>query len=151
MSPPVKPTYWKLNYRHRRFVDALIESNFHIPTAAIKVKLSVKRGYDLKNREDIQRAIEERLDDLKSSLKMTADEAFMNITDIARDKTHKDQYKANELVLRIHGMLTDKINISMDRKELIVAVQEELKRLKESSLAEVVEAEYKLLPEKSSN
>jgi len=149
MPAPVKPTYWKLNYRHRRYVDALIESNLHVPTASVKVGLSVQRGYTLKQDPRIQVALEERLSELRSSLKMSPDEILEGITDIARDKTHKDRLRAYELLAKIQGMMADQVHIQMDRGTLISAIMEEVKRIKESGIAQVIEGESKVLPQKT--
>ena len=46
------------------------------------------------------------------------EEAQALLAEIARSKTHKDQLKALELVLRIHGLLDVKLDIKLDAKSL---------------------------------
>jgi phosphoenolpyruvate-protein kinase (PTS system EI component) len=93
--------------------------------------------------------VDERLKGLRDTLRMEAEEVVSLLTDIGRDKQHKDQMAALDKLARIHGLYNDKIAIETDRRALLDAIEQEIKRLTSSSIdveAKVVES--KLLPPK---
>lgn len=74
---------------------------------------------------------------------MPPHEALEILAKIARGETpkHREQLKAIELVLRSHGVLSDKIQVTLDRKALMAQVTDYIRRLR------VVDIEARALPE----
>lgn len=139
--------FWQLNYRHKRFVEALIKHNHHVESAAREVKLSRQRAYELVKDPRIIAGLEERLKSLRSSLRMGLEEAMERMTDLARDKQHKDHFQALKTVLQVHGALgTQTVDINVSVPELKKQIQEVARRLLEGG-ADVVDAQLvKALP-----
>lgn len=54
----------------------------------------------------------------RKGLKVSADEAEQILADIARDPTHRDRLKAAETFLKMHGKLSDKLQVTVDRATL---------------------------------
>jgi hypothetical protein len=54
----------------------------------------------------------------RKALKMGADEAEQVVVAIARDPTHRDRLKAAETMLKMHGKLSDKLQVTVDRATL---------------------------------
>lgn len=54
--------------------------------------------------------------ELAESSRMSADEVLVSLTEIARDANHKDRCRALELMAKIHGLMAEKLNITLDRK-----------------------------------
>ena len=52
------------------------------------------------------------------ALKMGAEEAEQVVCQIARDPTHRDRLKAAETMLKMHGKLSEKLNVVVDRTTL---------------------------------
>ena len=73
---------------------------------------------------------------------MPPHEALEILGKIARgeEPKHREQLKAIELVLRSHGVLSDKIQVTLDRKALMAQVADYIRRLR------VVDVESRLLP-----
>jgi hypothetical protein len=150
--PRHKTAYWALGYKRRRFVDEFIACNFNGPEAASRTgyKNPHTLGHRLARNEDIRKAVDERLEGLRDTLRMEAEEVISHLTDIARDKLHKDRLGALDKLSRIHGLYNDKVAIETNRRELLDAIEQEIKRLTSSSIdveAKVVE-EKPLLPPK---
>lgn len=60
------------------------------------------------------------------SLSLQPNEIHEHLTAIARDPGHKDRFRALELAAKIHGMTSDKLQITMTRNQLLSAVDEEI-------------------------
>lgn len=60
------------------------------------------------------------------------DELMMHLAEVVRDKEHRDRMKAIELNARIHGMLSDKLQITMDKESLMRAIDTRLAQLAEA-------------------
>ena len=60
---------------------------------------------------------------------MTSKEARGRLAAIARDKQHKDCVRSLELVLRVHGDLSDKIDVRISKTELIQHLVTGLERI----------------------
>jgi hypothetical protein len=70
--------------------------------------------------------VEQRTEELKESLTMSPDECQQRLAELARDKDHKDHFRALETIARIHGIMNDKLAISLDRKTLMRQLDEVL-------------------------
>ena len=118
------------------FVDAFIASNFNGPDAARRAgyKHPVTMGNRLAREPAIRAALDEKLVDMRDTLRMEAEEVVSLLTDIARDKEHKDRLAALDRLARIHGLYNDKIAIETNRRALLDAIDEEIKRLTPSSI-----------------
>lgn len=61
-----------------------------------------------------------------AGLSLQPKEIHKHLSDIARDPTHRDRFRALELASRIHGMTSEKLQITMTRPQLLKAVDEEI-------------------------
>lgn len=59
-------------------------------------------------------------------LSLQPKEIHKHLSDIARDPTHRDRFRALELASRIHGMTSEKLQITMSRPQLLKAVDDEI-------------------------
>lgn len=143
--------FWRLNYKHKRFVDALIDSNWHVEEASAKVGLSRRRGYQLASEDKIIEAVKERIEDSRKTLAMEDTEVLQRVTDLARDAGHKDHFRALELLAKIHGLTTTTVNINLSRQEAIVELRQHLTRLKEEGTPALEAEEVKVLPPSRAN
>ncbi len=57
-------------------------------------------------------------------------ETLERLTLIVRDGRHPQQLKAIELMLKVHGMLSDKLDVTVQRADLLKQVEAEIVRLK---------------------
>lgn len=71
--------------------------------------------YLLRKMSDV---VEQRLVAFRSAKVLSADEVNEIIAEIARDPQHKDRLKAVELAARINGQLSDKLSVTIDRKQI---------------------------------
>lgn len=110
----------RLTPRAARFFDVLFCSAYGNATEAARIAgfskpevmgAEIKRRYPEAYAKAQQRAQEE--------LQVSLDEAMQRLTDLVRDKEHKDHYKALETALRIHGVLDSKVNVILDKGELL--------------------------------
>jgi phage terminase small subunit len=67
----------------------------------------------------LRQAIEEKELALAAKAKLSVEEAESILADIARTEGHKDRLKAVELVLKVNGKLSEKLNINLDKPELL--------------------------------
>lgn len=88
MSSSQTPTYDALRPKERAFVDAYIEHGFNATKAGRKIKLKDprRRGSELRTKQDISRAIDERLREGRASADMVRarleEQAFASAEDI---------------------------------------------------------------------
>ena len=90
----------------------------------------------------------------RESCGVKPDELLLHLSEIVRDQDHKDRMKAIELNAKIHGMLTEKHVIELDRSKLLAAIQQKVDQLIEAKVLEsgqVIEADAKLIPQDSSD
>ena len=73
--------------------------------------------------------IEEKRQALSESSQVSAKETLELIAAVARTATHKDHLRALELMLKVHGLLSDKLQVTVDRKQLIGELDSQLQRL----------------------
>lgn len=84
----------------------------------------MKRRYP----EDFAKAEEE----LRESMTVSAQELDGAITNLVRTPKHKDHFRAVELLCRIHGRLTDKVNVTLDKGVLNSQLDELIKLMLEA-------------------
>jgi len=72
--------------------------------------------------------VAERMVAFRSERMLGPDEVNEIIAEIARDSQHKDRLRAVELAARINGQLSDKVLLSIDRKQLVADLEAELIR-----------------------
>lgn len=92
----------------------------------------------------LRQVIEERGLVVKEQASMSAVEVIEGLTEIARDKSHKDRKAALDTLAKVHGLLTDKLDLKLDRKQLATELEGVVGRMLE--LAPTV----KLLPSTTS-
>jgi len=79
---------------------------------------------------------------------MEADEVPNHLSEIARDFDHKDRVRALELLAKAHGMLSERLNINLDRKKLVQDLNDVLDQLMEvPARKRLVEGGQRLLEE----
>lgn len=74
--------------------------------------------------------IEESRERGRKTLKMSAEEAEQVVVDIARNPEHRDRLKAAETMLKMHGKLNDKLQVTVDRPMLNKELDALLEQLK---------------------
>lgn len=92
-------------------------------------------GYKLRQRySDL---LGERKVARRRRLEVDEEESLQALTRIVRDATHRDHLRAIELALRVHGKLSEKIDITMDKRELAKELKAFSARLAQSKLRAV--------------
>lgn len=128
----------------RKFVDCLIATNFNKQEAGFRAGYIHRfAGYRLMQREDVQKAVDERLKDLRDTLRMSAEEVLEGLTEVARDKGHKDRLSALDKLARVHGLYSESIPVAaiIDRNALLTAAKTELARLTGGTVRELPAAD----------
>jgi hypothetical protein len=69
---------------------------------------------------DLIEAAEERFRD---KFRMSDDELDTHLSEISRDKQHKDRLRALELIARMKGRLNDKLQVTIDRKSMLKEIE----------------------------
>jgi phage terminase small subunit len=77
--------------------------------------------------------IEQKELELAAKAKLSVEEAESILADIARTEGHKDRLKAVELVLKVNGKLSEKLNINLDKPELLKELEQAFKSLQQES------------------
>lgn len=125
MAPPVTRSR-----KLRQFLRLLVRE-----TKGDVVEAAQRAGY--RNPSNAGPQIERRFPQLvaqarseyRASLKVSADEAEEILAEIARDKGHKDRVRAAETYLKLHGRLSEKLDVKVDRASLTKALDEEIAAL----------------------
>jgi hypothetical protein len=104
--------------RTRLFFDALFgQAKLQTKVAAEMAGFTdLRQGYNVINR--YRPYYESRLDEFRATMQMSPDEVVEVLTEIAKDKGHKDRVRATELLGKIHGLFNEKITVRLDRTEL---------------------------------
>lgn len=74
--------------------------------------------------------LKEREEELRSKSALTPEECLSLLRQIAYDVHHKDRLRAIELSLKVHGLLSDKLEIRTDRSVMLREAREALELLK---------------------
>ena len=85
----------------------------------------------------------------RQSLRMQPDEIDERLTDVGRDKKHKDHVNALQTLAKMHGKLNDKIHVTVDRGALGVQLDELIHALiakRAQQRGEVIDVEAKTVP-----
>lgn len=83
--------------------------------------------------------LDARMDALRESRIAKPMEILEIWSDISRDKDHRDQVKASELLARAHGMLSEKLDIRVSRADLVKDLT--------TTLATISASVVKMIPE----
>jgi hypothetical protein len=103
-------------------------------------KLSLKEAAVLAGYKDpartgseIKRAwpelVQKAEDEYRAKLVVSSDEAEQALAEIIRNPDHKDRVRAVETALKLHGRLTDKLDVKLNRGELNKALDEAISAL----------------------
>lgn len=87
--------------------------------------------------------------EIRDNLIMKGEELDQRITSLARNTAHRDHYKALELLARMHGKLSDKVNVTIERPALNAQLDELIRQMAISRAVHIgveVTAEDALLP-----
>ena len=74
--------------------------------------------------KNLKTEIEKRLLELKEKAILKPEEVLEAMSEIARDKTHKDRLRALESLAKINGQLNERLNIALNRVDLIRQIEE---------------------------
>lgn len=64
------------------------------------------------------------------------DELLLHLAEIVRDKDHKDRMKAIETNAKIHGMLSDKLILDIDKQSLLRQIDNRIEQLLQAKALE---------------
>lgn len=121
-------TYAELTGRRKRFIDAYLGEASRNATEAARIAgygTPESQGSSLKKR--LKLFIKEREQEISIASQLSQKETLEIISEIARDKGHKDRLKAAELMAKIHGVLSEKVTLEVNRSQ----IQEQLSMLRQ--------------------
>ncbi len=73
--------------------------------------------------------IEAKRVEVASGNQVSAKETLELLASVARNPSHKDHLRALEIMLKVHGLLSDKLQVTVDRKQLLSELDSQLARL----------------------
>ena len=133
--PSLKMPARKLTSRVKRFLT------FFETTAQLDaVEAARMTGYTAPHQaaSKLERIWFDKLEDarvrVRGKLVMDATETQQRIAAVARDITHKDHVRALELVARIHGLLSDKLDIKVSRGDVASHLGRALERIERAEI-----------------
>lgn len=94
------------------------EGKFNVTEAArlAGYRCPEKVGHRLRKRfPEAFAEVEQRF---REGLKVQREEVEERIADLARNPKHRDHFKALELLAKMHGMLSEKVNVTIDRSNV---------------------------------
>lgn len=101
------------------FIQAYIgEARYNATEAARIAGYRAPRTSGPTLRKKYQAEIDQLMASAKDRLKVTPDEAMEILAEVARERGNRDRIRAVELILKVHGMLNDKVNLTLDRTQL---------------------------------
>lgn len=80
-------------------------------------------------RQKFPEAFEKAERDFRRRLVVQREEVEERIADLVRNPKHRDHYKAIELAAKMHGMLSEKVNITIERNGINEKLDELLKAM----------------------
>lgn len=109
----------KVTPRVKAFLETLrLNPGISRTEAARRVGYSAPRVYAVRLAQKHPQLIAEAEHEALKGLKVTVEEAEQGLAAIARDPSHRDRIKALEMFLRMHGKLSDKLTVTVDRAQL---------------------------------
>lgn len=115
----------KLNDKARQFITAYVgEAKWNARKAAEIVGYSHPRTQGPAAARKYREVIDWWVLQHKGMLVLSPEECMQILANIARNFKHRDQLRAVELAMKAHGMLSEKLMISTDRKVLEAQVLE---------------------------
>ena len=97
--------------------------------AAVLAGLSEPHKVGRKLERNLSVAIELRDAELRAAAEVQPSEVIAKLSIVARNIEHKDHVRALELLARIHGMISDKLNVKVDKQQLLKELDEEIRRI----------------------
>lgn len=114
----------RLNSRRQRWLEAYFgEAHCNATEAARIAGYNHPLTIGPRLRRLMRTEIEVKELELRDASKMTAVEVIEGLSEIARDKAHKDRKAALDTLAKIHGLLTDKLDLNLDRKRLVTDLE----------------------------
>lgn len=108
-----------LTDRAKLFVKAFVgEAKFNATKAAKIAGYAHPHSVGASLKKKYSQAIEEAMFQGEPSKIVSSNEALQLLAEIARDPSHRDRLRAIELVLKCHGLLSDKLNLNIRREDL---------------------------------
>lgn len=121
------PSNRRATPKRKLFVQYYLgEANRNATRAAELAGFGSPRVVGSQIRRQLKDVIEAEELKLAEASKMSAVETIEILTEIARDPTHKDRVRCCEIMAKIHGLLNEKLNITLDRKGLQSNVMESM-------------------------
>lgn len=118
-SPGGQPGKHKVTAKVRAFIEAYKgPAKLNLTEAARLAGFKSPRSMAAKMKARHPQLVAEAEREYLQALKISAEEAEQIVAQIARDPTHRDRLKAAETFLKMHGRLSDKLQVIVDRVEL---------------------------------
>jgi phage terminase small subunit len=116
--------------RRRRFVDLyLTTADGNATQAAREAGFSAPSALGSRLVRQLREVIAAREVVLRDKALISAGEVQEKLSQLARDPDHKDHFRALELMAKIHGLLSEKLDITVSRKQLRDDVTEAMGQL----------------------
>lgn len=120
----------KLKPRQQAWLD------FYLTTAKLNATEAAKlAGYQHPSvdgprlRKQLKQVIEQEALRREENLVVQAREVMILLSELARDKSHKDQLRAIEALAKIHGLMDSKLTVELDHKKLVRELELVLRNL----------------------
>jgi hypothetical protein len=110
----------RITSKNKAWLDAFFGEALHDATKASRLlgfKNPSQTGYRLKKK--LADVIETRSKELATKASVSAMECLNILSEVARDPSHRDRVRAAEILSKIHGLQSERIQISQDRSTLI--------------------------------
>lgn len=122
----------RLTNRRRAFLSAYFgEAKRNVVEAARMAGFSFPEISAYRLKRELRQVIEQQEVELSEKAQMPPREVVERLSTIARETSHKDHVRALELLAKIHGLLTDKIDVKVERKVLLAEIEQAMGQILE--------------------
>lgn len=122
--------------KERLFLDLYFgKSDFNATQAARDAGYRWPESVGSKLCARLKDEIDARYEELRASAVMTPEECMKHLADIGRNGAEQNRLRAIELQLKIHGMLSEKLSVTLDRKALLTELEQQVARLTSAALS----------------
>lgn len=120
----------RLTKRRLRFVQVFWTEAEGSPSKAAAIAgFACPESVGSRMAKSLSKELEEKRIEVLESAQVSPKECLTMLGDIARTASHKDRLRAIELLLKVHGLLSDKLQVTVDRKSLIQELDRQITRL----------------------
>ncbi|GAP07116.1 phage terminase, small subunit [Anaerolinea thermolimosa] len=113
-----------MNLRQKAFVDTyiagLLGEKLSAPQAYLKVyrtkslKVAGRESHRILQRPEVKEYIQQKM----SELAMSGNEVLVRLAEIARNGTNTEKLKALELIGKVHGLFTERVDVTSGGEKL---------------------------------